>query len=93
MGNKVPAKVGKKKLLENTRLEVVCEECGAPYMLVRTNRATQGQFLGCPNYPDCTGTAKIPEDVRMRLEGATPLPGIFDTEGKINSPFAPEEGL
>lgn len=33
-------------------LPVLCPECGIP-MVVRTNRKTNQQFLGCSNYPKC----------------------------------------
>lgn len=81
--NVVPPKVG--KLLDNSTVGVHCELCGVDAkMLVRTNRTTGHQFLGCPNYPDCKHTAPIPEDIKMWLKGATPFPGLFDPEEEIN---------
>jgi ssDNA-binding Zn-finger/Zn-ribbon topoisomerase 1 len=68
-----------KKLLNGTELAISCPECvPVVKMRVRTNRENGSQFLGCPNYPDCTETKPIPEDVKMRLKGAASLPGFFD---------------
>ena len=52
-----------------------CPECGAP-MVIRRNRNTDGEFLGCSRFPDCTETRALPEDVKLRREGAQVLPGF-----------------
>jgi ssDNA-binding Zn-finger/Zn-ribbon topoisomerase 1 len=60
--------------------EIYCPECagsfrGAVRLVVKTNRKTQEQFLGCPNYPQCEFTQEIPEATKMRLAGQK---GLFD---------------
>ena len=52
-----------------------CPECGEP-MVVRKNSITEEDFLGCSQYPACKHTEPIPPDVRMRLMGVQPLPGM-----------------
>ncbi len=54
---------------------VKCPECREP-MIVRTNRENGSRFLGCAQYPDCTATMPIPEHIRLREAGLTPLPGF-----------------
>ena len=55
-----------------------CLDQGMPdVMLVeRANKSSGGHFLGCSRYPDCQHTEGIPEVVRMRRAGASPLPGF-----------------
>jgi len=68
-----------KELLSNgTETEKTCPLCGAK-LIVRTNRTTQHQFLGCPRWPDCQHTESIPEQIRMRLSGQ---PELFDVSRK-----------
>ena len=52
-----------------------CPKCGAP-MVIRTNRSNQQPFFACTSWPECEFTAKVPEYVRLRQAGATPLPGM-----------------
>ena len=66
-----------KKLLDGTEVAIVCPECDIPRKLVvRTNRQSGHQFLGCPNWPECGFTRRIPEDLIMVLHGAMRLPGF-----------------
>jgi ssDNA-binding Zn-finger/Zn-ribbon topoisomerase 1 len=60
---------------ENLASDIPCPVCGNVSLIVKTNRHTQAQFLGCPNFPDCTHTQAIPEAWRMRQAGQT---GLFD---------------
>jgi len=43
---------------------------------MRTNGETNEEFLGCSQYPECKHTEQIPIDVKLRMMGATPLPGF-----------------
>jgi ssDNA-binding Zn-finger/Zn-ribbon topoisomerase 1 len=56
----------------------VCPECGS-VLMVRTNRKTDTQFLGCDRWPECKHTEPIPETLLMRLTGAPELP-LWDEE-------------
>jgi ssDNA-binding Zn-finger/Zn-ribbon topoisomerase 1 len=47
--------------------------------MVRTNRKTETQFLGCDRWPECKHTEPIPETLLMRLTGAPELP-LWDEE-------------
>ena len=49
-----------------------CPNCKGT-LIVKTNRETQAQFLGCPNYPTCDHTEPITEALRMKLLGAPTL--------------------
>lgn len=56
---------------------IPCPDCGpAVELIVRTNRENGSQFLGCPNYPDCTYRRGIPEEWKLRQAGQ---PGLFDS--------------
>ena len=52
-----------------------CPDCGKA-LVVRANRNTGEQFIGCSMWPDCAHTEKLPESLRMRLAGAPVLPGF-----------------
>lgn len=55
-------------------LEKACPECGRE-LVIRTNRATGEEFIGCVGYPSfCQHTEPLPESIKMRRAGATPLP-------------------
>ncbi len=62
------------KLPDGKATEKVCPDCG-DRLVVRTNKATGSQFLGCANWPECRHTEPIPEALRMRLAGQ---PTLFD---------------
>lgn len=63
-----------KKLQDGLEVEISCPECRHDtQLIVRTNRHTGNQFLGCPNYPDCRHTRGIPESIRLRLAGQPQL--------------------
>ncbi len=64
------------KFVENTESDIVCPQCNPPRkLIVKTNRHTDHQFLGCPNYPECNYTRGIPEEWVMRANGQ---PSLFD---------------
>lgn len=56
-----------------------CPGCGPTVRLViRINRQTGHEFLGCPRWPGCGYTEPLPESIRLRRAGARELPG-FET--------------
>lgn len=64
------------KYPNNMQTDIVCPHCKPPrFLVVKTNRATDHQFLGCPNYPECDYTRGIPEEWKMREAGQV---GLFD---------------
>jgi ssDNA-binding Zn-finger/Zn-ribbon topoisomerase 1 len=64
------------KFVENTESDIPCPYCVPPRsLIVKTNHLTDHQFLGCPNYPECTFTRSIPEEWKMRAAGQK---GLFD---------------
>lgn len=63
----------KKKFVNGMDSGRKCPECGGR-LLIRENRHTGHQFLGCEFYPECNGTMEIPEEMRMKLSGAPELP-------------------
>lgn len=62
------------KLRDNKEIEIYCPSC-APLrkLIVKTNRHTDSQFLGCPNWPECNYTRPIPESIRMEQAGQPKL--------------------
>lgn len=62
------------KLKLDTIIELYCPECDAK-LVVRVNRSSGNQFLGCSNWPDCVYTRPIPEEYIMRASGQS---GLFD---------------
>lgn len=67
--NIVKFEVGKKT-------DIPCPDCGQP-LVVRENRETGNQFLGCSTWPECDYARKIPEEWKMRATGQS---GLFDEE-------------
>ena len=63
------------KLTENAESAILCHECAIEpqKLVVKTNRKTGGQFLGCPRYPDCRHTEPIPEAMLMQAMGQQTL--------------------
>lgn len=62
------------KFKDNTEADIYCPEC-VPLrkLIVKTNRHTGNQFLGCPNWPECEYTRAIPEAWIMRAQGQQTL--------------------
>jgi ssDNA-binding Zn-finger/Zn-ribbon topoisomerase 1 len=59
---------------ENFESEILCPNCiQPPKLIVKTNRKTGSQFLGCPNFPECNYTHEIPEAWIMRAQGQPAL--------------------
>lgn len=72
-----------KKFVENTESDILCPQCNPPRkLIVKTNRHTDHQFLGCPNYPECNYTRGIPEEWIMRASGQ---PSLFDIMSAPNT--------
>jgi ssDNA-binding Zn-finger/Zn-ribbon topoisomerase 1 len=70
------------KFVEGAETELTCPNClGAPRLIVRTNRRTGHQFLGCQRWPECDFCAEIPESMVMQALGQ---PTLFDVEGKVD---------
>ena len=55
-----------------------CPECSQP-LVVQKNGETGVEFLGCSLYPQCTHSEALPEDVKMRMQGAATLPGFDES--------------
>ncbi len=49
-----------------------CPKCGEP-LVIRTNRQTGQEFLGCSQYPRCTHTEELPEYFQLKRAGAPTL--------------------
>jgi ssDNA-binding Zn-finger/Zn-ribbon topoisomerase 1 len=57
-------------------IEKRCPDCGRE-LVIRTNRYTGHQFIGCTGYPaNCAWTDELPESLKLRLAGAPTLPGM-----------------
>jgi len=63
------------RLKDGKETERTCPVCGSR-LIVRTQRTTGHQFLGCPKWPECSHTEPIPEAVIMKAAGAQTLPGF-----------------
>lgn len=53
---------------------IPCPACadngrGRVLLEVRVNRKTGGEFLGCPEWPECSYTQPVPESIRMEMAG------------------------
>jgi len=64
-----------KRAIETT--EVECPSCKKAKLIVRFGKA--GEFLGCPNYPECKFTCNFQRTADNKLECvATPEPKVLD---------------
>jgi ssDNA-binding Zn-finger/Zn-ribbon topoisomerase 1 len=64
----------KKLFPENHETDIPCPKCDQhTKLIVKTNRVNSNQFLGCPNWPDCSYTQEIPEAWIMRAQGQPTL--------------------
>ena len=62
---------------DKTPTAKTCPKCGpVARLLVRTNPVTKVQFLGCENYPNCTFTEPLTEDLKLKSLGERRLPGF-----------------
>ncbi|MCG3179375.1 MAG: DNA topoisomerase 1 [Phycisphaerae bacterium] len=51
------------KLVEPDEIEMSCPDCGSP---MQAKFARGRSFMGCSRYPDCKGTAPIPEGLAVK---------------------------
>lgn len=56
-------------------VQLTCPDCGAD-LVVRTNRTTGSDFLGCNRFPECGYTSPLTAYLEMRRAGAPVLPGF-----------------
>ena len=56
-----------------------CPRCDSD-LIIRINKESQIQFVGCSQWPQCEYTTEIPESLRLRLMGAETLPGFSDSD-------------
>ena len=49
-------------------IKLTCPECSAE-LVIRTNRTTQEQFLGCRRYPTCLHTQPLTPYIKAKLAG------------------------
>lgn len=59
-----------------TETAKACPKCPDTRLVVRTNKNTSHDFLGCGNWPECNYTEPLPLDMEMRRQGAPVLPGF-----------------
>jgi ssDNA-binding Zn-finger/Zn-ribbon topoisomerase 1 len=60
------------KYENNKPTDIPCPKCGK-MLIVKTNRNSEHQFLGCPDWPECEYTRGIPEEWKMREAGQKEL--------------------
>ena len=53
-----------------------CPKCAPDRLVVRRNKQTGHDFLGCSNWPQCDYTEPLPLDMQLRRQGAAQLPGF-----------------
>jgi ssDNA-binding Zn-finger/Zn-ribbon topoisomerase 1 len=59
-----------------------CPYCERGDQIVRQNQTTYHYFIGCSAWPKCAFTAELPESLRLKLLGATPLFPLDEEEEK-----------
>lgn len=76
---------GAGRVVEKT--EVVCPNCKKSTLIVRFGKT--GEFLGCPNYPECTFTCNFQRTAENKLEcvEAQPLPVLDEKCPQCSSPL------
>lgn len=60
------------------KLEIPCPECrdngrGIVHLVIRVNRKSGHDFLGCPQWPECSHTQPVPEYLKMIQAGQPTL--------------------
>lgn len=58
-----------KRIVKEAELTAPCPKCGGTMTVKRKGRRA---FLGCANYPQCDGTAPIPDDVALEAPPKVP---------------------
>lgn len=66
------------KFVTGSVIEKNCPKCQfrVRRLVIRENRHTGHQFLGCQEWPDCDYTEEISESMKMEMLGAIKLPGF-----------------
>lgn len=59
--------------LESIGIKKTCPDGHA--MVIRQNRETGEDFLGCSKWSHCQHTEPLPESLKLRMAGAKTLPG------------------
>jgi DNA topoisomerase-1 len=57
------------KTLKPEEIQAACPDCGAPMAVKFKGRRA---FMGCTKYPNCRGTSKLPDGVRVELPPKPP---------------------
>ena len=65
-------------LHDGQSVERCCPDHPVERLVVRRNRATDTQFLGCPLWPACNYTTPIPADILMRALAHTGIIALID---------------
>ena len=52
-----------------------CPNCGKR-LTIRNNPASQEDFLGCTEYPECAYTEPLPIDIQLKRKGALQFPNF-----------------
>jgi ssDNA-binding Zn-finger/Zn-ribbon topoisomerase 1 len=68
----------KPQFVNSAEVDIYCPDCkdagrGAVKLIIKTVHDSDRQFLGCPNWPDCSFTRGIPESMIMRASGQPEL--------------------
>jgi restriction system protein len=71
----MPGYVVRDKPIEVPKQARACPQCGKE-LVIRANKNTGHQFIGCSMWPDCAFTGPLLEDVLMKAIGAPQLPGM-----------------
>ncbi len=67
-------KLDMKNGLAGKAIEKNCPECeNNVKLMIRKNTQNDSLFIGCPRYPMCTYTEKLPEHLRMEINGQPKL--------------------
>jgi len=62
--------MGMMNLPDGKAVEKNCPDCEPIVkLIIRTNKKSGNQFLGCPNWPECEHTEPIPEHIIMEFMG------------------------
>lgn len=61
--------------MQHARIMKNCPDCGKP--LVLKEKGKNGEpCLECSQAPECEHSEPVPMDVKLRMQGATTLPGF-----------------
>jgi len=67
----------------------ICPSCGS-VLVIRTNKFSGKQFVGCSEYPKCKHAEELPEDIIMMQNREQMLPGMRElVEEDLNVSIPP----